>query len=84
MSQEEIKKALNDKNITIGSDSVLKMAKIGRLKKVLVAKNCKIEVLKDLEYYARLNKFELIRLNENNEELGVICKKPFFISVLGY
>jgi len=46
MSLEEIKKALKDKNLTIGGDRVLKKAKLGKIKKIFVASNCEEKIKK--------------------------------------
>ena len=56
--------------------------KMNELKKVYVSSNCPEDVLSDLEHYAKIHGVELVKLKENNEELGIICKKPFPISVL--
>ncbi|MEM3126768.1 MAG: ribosomal L7Ae/L30e/S12e/Gadd45 family protein, partial [Candidatus Woesearchaeota archaeon] len=68
----------------IGTDRVLKGLRQNSLKKVFVASNCPQRLSKDIDYYAGLNKVEVIKLIQQNEELGTICKKPFSISVLGF
>lgn len=83
MSINEIKEALTN-NPIIGTDRTLKNLKTGKLKKVLIANNCKEEIKKDLEYYAKLANVELINLDIPNDEVGLACKKQFSISVLGY
>ncbi len=84
MSLEELKKALKEKSLVMGLDKITKKLKMGKLKKVFVAKNCPIGIVKDLEYYSKINKVELVKLDKSNEEIGMICKKPFSILVLGY
>jgi len=83
MTIEQIKEALKNKPI-IGTDRILKSLKSGKLKKILIASNCKAETKKDIEYYAKLAKVEVIKLDIPNEEVGLVCKKPFSIAVLGY
>ncbi|MBT3406587.1 50S ribosomal protein L30 [Candidatus Woesearchaeota archaeon] len=80
---EEIKKLSREDGFFIGTDQTAKYLRVGKVKKVYVASNCKEETKVDLEHYAKLANVELIQLDENNEELGVLCKKPFRISVLG-
>ena len=77
-----IKKLIKTKNFVIGTERTIKNLKLGKVEKVIISSNCSEKVLNDLNYYASLNKTETIKVNYTNDELGVICKKPFFISVL--
>ena len=79
----EIRKLLGSDKLIIGTDRVLKLLRDGELKKVVIAANCKDEIAQDVTYYSGLNGVEIVKLTESNEELGVFCKKPFNISVLG-
>jgi len=79
----EIRKLLGSDKLIIGTDRVLKLLRQGGLKKVILAGNCRADILQDVQYYGGLNGTEIVQLTENNEELGVFCKKPFHISVLG-
>ena len=75
-------KALEGKAI-LGRERVLKELKAGRLGTVFLAKNCPQKVKDDVQYYARLAAIPVIQLEHSNEEIGVLCKKNFFISVAG-
>ena len=37
----------------------------------------------DVEKFAKMANVDVVVLDQDNEELGVICKKTFFISVIG-
>ena len=78
----EIKKLIKAKKLVIGTDKTIKNLKLGKVEKVLISSNCPESVINDLERYAQLSKFEIIKLDYPNDELGVICKKLFSISVL--
>ena len=78
----EIKKMIKTGNIIIGTERSIKSLKIGKVQKVLLSSNCPSKVEKDINYYAGLSGAELYKLAYPNDELGVICKKPFSISVL--
>jgi len=80
---EEIKKHLKDKKLVIGTDRTLKLLKLGRLSKVFLAVNCAAPVKADVERYSKMSGAEVQSISLPNEELGVICTKPFSISVLG-
>jgi large subunit ribosomal protein L30e len=76
-----IKKAMKDKSLVIGTERSLAMLKTGKLKEVLVTKNCPKEMKEDIAHYAKLSSTKVTDLDINNDELGAVCKKPFAISV---
>lgn len=77
----EIRKYVDEKKTVIGTERTLKALKKGSLTKVFVASNTADETIAQIKALA--GKIEVVVLKENNEELGTMCKKPFFISVLG-
>ncbi len=79
---KEIKQILEEDNAIIGADRTLKMLKQGRINKVFMASNCPEDLRKDLEKYSKFADVELVKLKQDNEQLGTICKKQHFISVL--
>jgi ribosomal protein L30E len=79
----EIRKLLGSDKLVIGAERVCKLLRDGKLARVLVASNCDGSVLDDVTRYAGLAGTELVRLEVDNEELGVYCKKPFNIMLLG-
>ena len=82
LTSTEIKKIIKAKNFVVGTERTIKNLKLGKVEKVIISSNCSERVLDDLSYYAGLSKAETVKVNYPNEELGVICKKPFSISVL--
>ena len=81
---EDLKKALQENKVIIGKDRVLKKLRIGKLNKVYLASNCPSIIKDDIKHLAKINKIQVIEAKQDNEQLGIICKKPFSISVLGY
>jgi|TARA_Y100000310_G_scaffold75462_1_gene71757 large subunit ribosomal protein L30e len=79
----EIKNLIKEGNIIFGTERTLKRLKLGKVKRVLVSSNCQERVLKNIKHYAELSKAEFVKLQYPNDQLGLICKKPFSISVLG-
>ena len=79
----ELKKLLGTDKLIIGTERTIKLLKTGKLAKVFVSYNVAKQVKEDIEYYSGLSKTEIVETGKSNEELGVICKKPFTISVLG-
>ncbi|MFW6046712.1 MAG: ribosomal L7Ae/L30e/S12e/Gadd45 family protein [Candidatus Woesearchaeota archaeon] len=80
---EDIRKSINDEKLVIGKKEVIKNLKNKTLSKVFLAVNTPKEIVDDVEYYSSFSNVELVKTEKNNEELGVICKKSFGISVLG-
>lgn len=83
MSIEEIKKLLKTENLVIGTDRTLKALRNNELVKVFLASNTPEELVKDVEYYTSITKIDVEKLKIPNDELGVICKKPFSIACIG-
>lgn len=78
----EIKKMLKAGRMLIGTERAIKNLKLGKVEKVLISSNCPAGIEKDISYYAGLSNAEFHKLECTNEELGIICKKPFSVSVL--
>lgn len=78
----EFKKLLKSKSVIIGTGRTIKNLKKGNIGKIFLSSNCPESVERTLNYYASLNKIDVVKLQYPNDELGVICKKPFSISVL--
>jgi len=82
ITSTEIKKLIKAKKVVIGTERTIKNLKLGKVEKVIISSNCAENVLNDINYYAGLSKAETIQVDYPNDEMGVICKKPFSISVL--
>tara|TARA_Y100000310_G_C20557714_1_gene751444 strand:+ start:630 stop:908 length:279 start_codon:yes stop_codon:yes gene_type:complete len=80
---QEIKNSITNNKAVIGKNSVLKSLKAGNLNKIFLAKNAPSDLKEDVSYYCKIQDIPVITLTEDNEELGVICKKNFFIAVIG-
>lgn len=61
----------------------MKALKEGNIKKIFLASNVNPQILEDIEYYKELSGVEVVELKESNDELGIVCKKQFSISVIG-
>lgn len=84
MSLVELRKALKEKKLKMGIKETLKLMKKGKVKEVFVSSNCQEDLLAQIKRYCKISGCKLHELKENNKELGVICKKPFSISVCCY
>lgn len=85
MSQDSvIKQALKQKKIVFGWNSVERLIKNGSAKIVFLSSTVADSVKIDVRHYAsKIGGFEVELYNGDAYQLGVLCKKPFPISVLG-
>jgi large subunit ribosomal protein L30e len=84
MSVENLKKAIKEKNLTIGTEETIKSLKKGDVKEVFVAKNCPGILRRKVKNYSEMTGATVSELEETNEEIGSICKKPFSINLCCY
>ena len=82
LTSSEIKKLIKSKKFIVGTNRTIEGLKLGKIEKVIIILNCPKKVFNDINYYAELSKAETVKVNYPNDELGVICKKPFSISIL--
>jgi len=78
----EIRTLLKGKKLIIGTDKTLKNLKLGKIKRVYTSSNCAEKVFDSIQHYAKLSNAEVLKLKYANDELGILCKKPFSISIL--
>ena len=81
---KDIKEIIKDKKLILGANQVLSMMKNEKITNVLVASNCPETLNHDIDHYSKIFSIKVSRINEDSKELGVICKKPFSISVIGW
>lgn len=70
-------------NGIFGVENVLKALKNKKLSKIFLADNCPQKISEDVAHYAGLSGVPIVLLDLDNEELGIMCKKNFFVSVVG-
>jgi large subunit ribosomal protein L30e len=80
---EEIKKLMKSSKIIIGTKQVQKLLRENRLAKVFLSVNCRKDTSETVLAHAKITGAEVIQLKYPNDELGVLCKKPFSISLIG-
>ena len=82
MSLVELRKALKTEKMVFGSNETINNLKNGKVKRIFISSNCPEKVKKDLEYYGKISKVELIELKQPSDEIALICKKNFPVSVI--
>ncbi len=81
--REELRKAIQENRVVIGTERTIKLIMNGKVKKVIVAKNCPEHIRNRLEYYSKIYNIEIFEFDGDNKDLGTFCGKPFSIAVLG-
>ena len=84
MSLEDLKKAVKEKELTLGSRQTLDKVKTGKVKVVYITKDCPEIVKNDLLHYTKITEVKVDTLDITASELGAIVKKQFSVSVLSY
>ena len=82
-SPAEIRKLAESGKLVIGTARTVKQLKLGKIKAVFITSNCPDSVREDIKKYAGLSKADVVEIELPNEEMGVVCKKPFSISIAG-
>ncbi len=80
--KDEIAKALLEKKAVLGAKITLKLLRKHQLTKIYLAANAASVYEEDIRYYAQISGVTVEKLPLTAEEMGILCKKPFFISVL--
>ncbi len=77
---EEIRKNLDNEKLILGTERAIKELKVGNVDTIFVTNNAPDDIKADVEAYK--GDANVAELAINNQELGVVCKKPFPISVV--
>ena len=80
---DEIKKLIKTDSLVIGTNKTLKALRNNEIVKVFLAENAPDDLIRDIEHYASISNFKVEKLSIPNDELGVVCKKPFAITCIG-
>ena len=80
---KEIRTSIEGGKLIMGTETTIKELKKGTLKKILVSSNCPENVREDLDHYSSMGETSVEDLHIQSDELGVLCKKPFSVSIVG-
>ncbi|HDD31523.1 MAG TPA: 50S ribosomal protein L30e [Thermococcus litoralis] len=78
----ELRKALETGKVIIGSNETVRLAKVGRAKLIIIAKNAPKDLKDDINYYAKLSNIPVYEFEGTSVELGTMLGKPFVIASL--
>jgi len=94
LSRKKVKEFDIDTNIRVayktgkfifGKNQVLKHLRNSTFKMIIVSNNCPTELFSQLNYYVSLmkDKIFIYRYKGSSWDLGLVCAKPYMISVIG-
>ncbi len=83
MSVKEIRDADKKKLAIFGSNNVIAGLKRGSVTSVFLSKNCNKDLVDKIKSIASASGAKVSVMDETSEELGVLCKKTFSVSVIG-
>ena len=78
----ELIDVLKTDKVVFGADRTIKLLKNNKLSKIFIANNCADDIKNEIEHYAKIANVEVNELDMKNNEVGIFCKKTFFISVV--
>ncbi len=77
---ETLKQDLKKSKPFYGVEVTLKKLRAEKVSKIYLSNNCTAS--ETIKRYATQNNVEVVELDVNNVEVGVVCKRPHSISVL--
>ena len=82
MLEDEIKKAVKERKAILGFRKSLKYIKTKKPKLIVISENIPEDRKKEIEYLAKLEKVKVEVFKGTSKELGIVCGKPFPVSIL--
>lgn len=79
---DEITQALKTNKAILGYRESIKFLKTDSAQKVVIAKNAPENIRKEMEHNSKVAKTEVEIFEGSSKELGVVCGKPFPVTVL--
>jgi len=79
----DIKEAMKEKKLVIGTRSTTKLMKRGGIKSVILPSNTPETIKRDIEHYSKVSPIEVKSFSGDSIQLGQICGKPFKIITIG-
>jgi large subunit ribosomal protein L30e len=80
--EQPIASAANTGECRIGAKSSIRAIKMGEAKLVVVAANAPIDVLEDIDYYAKMGNVSTKRFEGTSWDLGEVIGKPFMVAAI--
>jgi len=80
--ERELKNLMKTGKYVLGANSTIRAVASGRAKMIIIAENAPPEFRERALYYTKLGNIPVYVFKGTSQDLGVICGKPFKISML--
>ena len=80
---EKIKELLKDKKYVLGTERTIKLAKLGKIKTIVLARDLDEERKEKIKEIAKIANIEIIESEKTRKEIAEEIKKPFNIGCIG-
>ncbi|RLG18667.1 50S ribosomal protein L30e [Nanoarchaeota archaeon] len=77
----DLKDALKDGKIILGTKETLKALREGKVDRIIIARDAKPEVKQIIEHNAKVAGVNVEIFDGTNKDLGVFCGVPFIVTV---
>jgi len=74
--------AINTGRLHLGSKVAVRELQRGRAKIAILSSNCSDELRAQIEEYGKLGNIPVLHHQKDSLDLGVLCRKPFPVSVI--
>jgi large subunit ribosomal protein L30e len=79
---DTIQEAVKKGRVVLGYKESVKIIKSGKPNMVIIANNLPDVMKKEIEYNAKLAKIKIEVFDGSSKDLGVVCGKPFPVTIL--
>ncbi|MBW3019176.1 ribosomal L7Ae/L30e/S12e/Gadd45 family protein [Candidatus Woesearchaeota archaeon] len=79
----ELKKLMASDKLVFGSERTIKMLRDKGIKKVFLSSNCEENKKEMVMHLCKINGVPVEQLDKSAEDIGVVCRKPFSVSIIG-
>jgi ribosomal protein L30E len=79
MEISEIKKILENDKAVFGINETLKLIEKKQIEEIVLSSNCPEDIMTKIVE----SEVKISEIDKTNQELGILCKKAFSVSVLG-
>ncbi len=84
MTLADLRKALRTEKVVFGSSQTIRNLKKNTVKKIFLSSDCMGQIKRDIVHYIKFNNVEVVELKQPGEELALICKKGYPVTVISY
>lgn len=81
MTIAKLLEAIKENKVVFGATNTLKLLKHNEIEEIYLTSNCPEHTIEKIESAAKITNTPVNKLTENSEELAVLIKKPFSMSV---